>query len=226
VNHLPTAVTAAIEVALNRVLQLDEDTVARLAGLQGKVIAIEFRGLDMRLYLIPESGKLTVYGRFEGEADTLLRGTPLALVRMGLAKHAGDALFAGDVEISGDMELGQEFSEILDGLDIDWEEHLSHVTGDLVAHKVGNLVRDALAWGRQTTHTLGLDVAEYLQEESETLPNRDEVEHYLSQVDVTRADVDRMEARILRLQERLQERLEKRLQSRPESPPSQTGEVE
>ena len=202
-NHLPTAITAAIEVALNRVLQLDEDTVARLAGLQGKVIALEFSGLDVALYLVPEREKLTVYGRFEGDADTVLRGTPLAMMRMGLVKHAGDVLFAGDVEISGDVELGQEFSEILNALDIDWEEHLSHLTGDLVAHKVGNFVRDALSWGQQTISTLGQDAAEYLQEESDTLPNRDEVEAYLSQIDTLRTDVDRIEARIQRLQSRL-----------------------
>lgn len=202
-NHLPTAITASIEAALNAVLQLDEDTVERIAQLQGKVIAMEFSGLDVALYLIPESKKINVYGRFEGDADTVLSGTPVALMRMGLAKHAGDVLFSGDVTISGDVELGQEFSEILDELDIDWEEHLSHITGDLVAHKVGNLVRDVFSWGRQTADTLGQDVAEYLQEENEALPNRDEVEHFLSQVDVMRTDVDRMEARVQRLQSRL-----------------------
>ncbi|MCF6338976.1 MAG: SCP2 sterol-binding domain-containing protein [Gammaproteobacteria bacterium] len=206
-NHLPTAITASIEMAVNRVLQLDEDTLARLQDLQGKVIAIEVRGLDVSLYLIPGSGKLSVYGRFEGEPDTVLRGTPLALMRMGLVKHAGDVLFAGDVEISGDVELGQQFSEILDELDIDWEEHLSHVTGDLVAHKLGNVVRSALSWGQQTVDTLGQDVAEYLQEENETLPNRDEVEDYMSQVDVLRTDVDRMDARVRRLETHLKNQL-------------------
>lgn len=199
-KHLPTAITAAIEAALNRVLQLDEDTVARLSRLQGKVIAIEFSGLDVGLYLIPEVGSLAVYGRFEGEADTVLRGSPLALMRMGLAKHAGDVVFAGDVTISGDVELGQEFRDILDALDIDWEEHLSHFTGDLVAHKVGNLVRGALAWGQQTADTLGQDTAEYLQEESGMLPNRDEVDAYLAEIDRLRTDVDRLEARVQRLQ--------------------------
>lgn len=204
-SHLPTAVTAAIEVAINRVLQLDEETVARLAKIQGKVIAIEFSGLDVTLCLIPELEQLTVYGRFEGDVDTVLRGTPMALMRMGLATHAGDALFAGEVSISGDVELGQEFSEILDAMDIDWEEHLSHITGDLVAHKVGNAVRDIFSWGQQTISTLGQDAAEYLQEEDDALPNRDEVETYLSQIDVLRTDVDRMEARVNRLSTHLSE---------------------
>jgi ubiquinone biosynthesis protein UbiJ len=107
------------------------------------------------------------------------------------------------VEISGDAELGQQFSEILEALDIDWEEHLSHFTGDLVAHKLGNVVRGALSWGRQTVDTLGQDVAEYLQEESETVPNQDEAEGFMSQVDVLRTDVDRMEARVKRLENNL-----------------------
>jgi ubiquinone biosynthesis protein UbiJ len=155
---------------------------------------------DVPLYLIPEPNKLSVYGRFEAEPDTVLRGTPLALMRMGLVKHAGDVLFAGDVEIRGDVELGQEFSEILEALDIDWEEHLSHVTGDLVAHKLGNAVRGMMSWGKQTTDTLSQDVTEYLQEESDTLPNADEVEDFLQQVDVLRTDVDRMAARVRRLE--------------------------
>ncbi len=190
-------------MTINRVLQLDEDILPRLQSMQGKVIAIEVRGLDVSLYIIPEANKLTVYGRFEGEPDTTLRGTPLALMRMGLAKHASDVLFAGDVEISGDVELGQQFSEILEALDIDWEEHLSHFTGDLVAHKVGNLVRGALSWGQQTVDTLRQDVTEYLQEESEAVPNQDEAEGFISQVDELRADVDRMEARVKRLENNL-----------------------
>jgi len=202
-SALPTAVTAALEVAINRVLALDEETLARLSSMQGKVIGIELRGLDVSLFLIPEINKLSVYGRFEGEPDTLLRGTPIALMRMGLVKHAGDVLFAGDVEISGDVELGQAFSEMLDDLDIDWEEHLSQLTGDLVAHKVGNVIRGAFAWGQQTLETLGKDAAEYLQEENDTLPNHDEVESFLAKVDSVRSDVDRMEARVRRLENKI-----------------------
>jgi len=216
VNQLPTAITASIEMAVNRVLQLDEDTLARLQRLQGKVIAIEIRGLDVSLYLMPGPDKLSIYGRFEGEPDTVLRGTPVALMRMGLVKHAGDVLFAGDVEISGDVELGQQFSEILDALDIDWEEHLSHFTGDLVAHKLGNVVRSALSWGQQTVDTLGQDVAEYFQEENEALPNGDEVENYISQVDVLRSDVDRMEARVQRLENHLKNKQTAKTNGAPE----------
>jgi ubiquinone biosynthesis protein UbiJ len=199
-NTLPTAIAAALEIAINGVLQLDPETVARLDTVQGKVIAIELRGLNVALYLLPQHDSLTVFAHFEGEPDTVLRGTPVALARMGLAQHAGDVLFKGDVEISGDVELGQQFRNILDGLDIDWEEHLSRFTGDVVAHQLGELMRSARQWGQQSMDTLGRDAAEYLQEERRELPNPAEVEDLLSQVDTLRSDTDRLEARILRLE--------------------------
>jgi len=204
VTALPTVVTAAIETAINQVLKLDPETVERIQTLQGKVIAIELRGLDTVMYILPQAGKLNVYSHYEGEADTVLRGSPVALARMGLAKNAGDVLFEGDVEITGDVELGQQFREIIDGLDIDWEEHLSHVTGDVVAHKLGNFARGALDWGRNTIETLGRDAAEYLQEESSDLPSRDEVEMVLTGIDDLRSDIDRLVARVQRLSKRLQ----------------------
>lgn len=201
-NPLPTLICASLESAVNQVLRLDPDTLGRLAALAGKVIAIELRGLDLALYLIPDKSGLNVFSRFEGEPDTTLRGTPVALARMGLEKNAGDTLFAGDVEISGDVELGQEFREILDGLDIDWEEQLSLVTGDVVAHQVGNAVRGAVEWGKKTLEIFSRDAAEYLQEESRDLPNPGEVEEFLSDVDELRADADRLEARVRRLESR------------------------
>lgn len=206
-NELSTAIAAIMETAINQVLKLDPDTVEQMQRLQGKVIAVELQGLNVTLYLMPQQEGLNVLGHFEGEPDTVLRGTPIAMAKMGLAKNAGDVLFEGDVEISGDVELGQQFREILDGLDIDWEEHLSHVTGDIVAHKMGNLVRGIVNWSKQTSEILGQDAAEYLQEESRELPNRREVDGILKNIDTLRSDVDRMEMRVSRLNERLQDRL-------------------
>ena len=198
-KQIPIVVTAAIEVAVNQVLALDPDTVVRLREINGKVIASELQGLDVAIYLIPSNTGLNVFGHFAGEPDTTLRGTPVGMLRMGLAENASDSFFAGEVEISGDVELGGQFREILDGLDIDWEEHLSQITGDVVANRVGSFVRDAVDWGRKTLDTLGRDGAEYLQEESRDLPNRFEMEAFLTAVDTLRTDVDRLEARIERL---------------------------
>ena len=199
---VPALVLAGLEITLNRYLSLDPETLSRLAGMTGKLIAVELRGVGITLYMAPHSGGIQLLREFDGSADAVISGTPLALARVGIGEERG-LLFAGEVEIRGDVTLGQRFESVLRELDIDWEEQLSHLVGDAAAHQVGNLVRDALQWGAKSADTLGRDLTEYLQEESRQLPQRDEVNKFLAAVDVLRNDVERLDARVKRLQARI-----------------------
>lgn len=200
-NALPVLLASGIETTINRVLGLDPETKQKFFQLAGKVIAIELRDLNLRFFILPAQDQIHVQGRFEGSADTTLRGTSIAMARMSLRDSAADSLFAGDVEVIGDVELGEQFRAVLDGLDIDWEEQLSKVTGDIIAHQVGNAVRHVSQWGRKTADILRQDVSEYLHEESRVLPDAHEVETFNKAVDAIRLDVERLEARVNRLQQ-------------------------
>jgi ubiquinone biosynthesis protein UbiJ len=196
----PTVVAlAALEAAINAYLRLDPATVRRLAQLSGKVIAVELRGIGFTLFVLPGPERVQVLGRYEGEPDACLRGTPLALARMGLAADASAPLFAGEVTISGDVELGQAFKAALDAMEVDWEEHLSRIVGDVLAHQLGNLARGFAAWVGRSGELLGSNLGEYLQEERRALPHPLELEGFLAEVDELRNDVERLEARVQRL---------------------------
>lgn len=197
---LPAAALAALEEAVNRSLALDPETRARLAELEGRVIALELQGLEQTLYLLPGSSGVRLLGRYEGEPDTTLSGTPLALLAMGRGP-TGTGLFSGEVTVRGDTELGQRVRRMIDGLEIDWEEHLARYTGDILAHQVGNLFRGLRDWGRQARDDLERDVADYLQEERGLLPAQGETEGFGRAVDTLRDDVERLEARIRRLEQ-------------------------
>lgn len=200
-KRLKTTALTGLEAVLNGYLKLDPMALGRLSRLAGKVIAIELRGLDIVFYLLPDKTGVSVRGAVGASPDTTLRGTPWALMRLGLAKNQQGLLFSGDVEIFGDTETGQRFKEILDTMDIDWEEQLSKLVSDVVAHKVGNVVRGLQDWSTQTIDSINADITEYMQEESHLLPRREEVEEFLSSVDTLRADVDRLEKRVARLKE-------------------------
>ncbi len=200
----PQALLAAIEAAFNRYLALDPAALRRVGRLEGRVIAIELTGLDICLFLLPGRDGVQVVGHYEGEPDARLTGTPLALMRMGLSDDASRQLFAHGVEIRGDTELGQQFKQILDEVEIDWEEQLSRVTGDVAAHQIGRAARGLAGWGRQTADSLTRDLGEYLQEEARLVPGAAEVQRHIAEVDTLRADVDRLEARVQRLQRHLE----------------------
>ncbi|HEY4731724.1 MAG TPA: SCP2 sterol-binding domain-containing protein [Gammaproteobacteria bacterium] len=201
--RIKTTALTGLEAALNAYLKLDPMALGRLSRLAGKVIAIELRGLNIIFYLLPDKTGISVRGAVGASPDTTLRGTPWSLMRLGLAKNQQGLLFSGEVDIFGDMETGQRFKEILDAMDIDWEEQLSKVVSDVVAHKVGNVVRGIQDWSTQAIDSLNADITEYMQEESQLLPRREEVDEFLSSVDTLRADVDRLEKRVARLRQNL-----------------------
>lgn len=193
---------AALEKALNQCLRMDPETLARVTRLEGRVVALEIAGLAQTLYLLPTASGLRVQSVFEGEPDVTLRGAPFSLARLGLSEHPTQ-VFGDGVEMSGDVQLGRKIQRILDGLKLDWEEQLSHVCGDVLAHQLGNGLRGLIDWGRQAGDTLGRDVAEYFQEESRDLVVRAELAPLLDAVDELRADLDRLTQRVQRLQARL-----------------------
>jgi len=201
--NLPVIITAALESALNRYIELDPQGKAKMSRLQGKVIGIDVTGLEMSLTIMPGPEHVFVMSHYDGEVDTHLRGAPFSLLKMSLGKHSEEQLFSGDVEITGDTETGQLFSQVLEQLDIDWEEHLSHVTGDVIAHQVGRGLRQLMQWGRQVEDSLRQDTAEYLQEETQLVATRYEVEAFNQAIDTLRNDAERLQARWQRLQQKI-----------------------
>lgn len=189
-----------VEIVINRLIGLDPDAARRLAPLAGKVIGIEFRNLPLRWFLRVGDRAIHFIDEPARGVDTRLRGTPIALAAMGLSRGGTRGLFSGEVEIEGDLEVGRAFKRFLDDLEIDWEEQLAAFVGDTLAHHVGSAIRNAGTWGRNVAHTLSIDAAEYFQEESRDLPLPLEVREFLDQVDQLRIDVDRLVARIDRLQ--------------------------
>lgn len=196
---LPAMLASNLESAFNRYLALDPDAGTRLQPLDGRTIALELRGFDLVVWLRVAAGRVCVLPEPDTQADTTLRGTPLGFARLGLGGDTTATLFSGDVGITGDVEAGQAFKAVLDELDIDWEEQLAGVTGDMVAHQLGNAVRSAGNWLRQGRTTLEQDLGEYLQEELRVVPTRIEIENFIADVDQLRMDLERLEARIRRL---------------------------
>lgn len=200
-----TSWVAWLEPLTNRLLALDPETLGRLNALKGKVMCIRIGDeahstSPTLIYVLPGETGLRLLTAYDAEPDVTLSGSLPALLRLVSGGTAPDFFSSGNVEISGDLELGKRFERIMKKLDIDWEEHVSHVIGDIAAHKLGNLVRDVHAWRIQATETVCNDVSEYLQHESRILALPKAVDDFMNAVDVVRADADRLEARLRRLQ--------------------------
>jgi len=202
--EIPAPLLAAAETALNRYIALDPEGARGFAPIYGRIVAIEIDGLGARVTLIPGPDRLQIFGAYDATPDCLIRGAPLALARMGMASRKESQLSSGEIHIEGDSTVAQRLAEAMAGLDVDWEEQLSRLVGDPIAHSVGEGLRAVGDWGQRTRESVRTNFKEYLQEESRLVPSRYEVLDFLARVDTLRDDVERMEARVGRLASRVE----------------------
>ena len=190
-----------LEDLLNRGIEASGEAQRLLDRLSGRSLRIDPTGLPVSITIVAREDRLRVSLNETGEADCIIRGLPLALLRAGLSGSA-EGLRSADADISGDPVVAQDFQRLLDLAKPDWEEDLSRLVGDLAAHQAGNLVRTIGQWASNATDVLARDVGEYLSEESRQLPSRFEVDEFLDDVDRLRNDVDRLAARLAKAERR------------------------
>ena len=109
------------------------------------------------------------------------------------------------LRIDGDAELLDRFSRLLRQVGFDLEEPLARFVGDSAAHRSAGGLRSLFGWSRTAADRLAVDTSEYLREEVRELAGAAEVEEWMHDVDALRESVDRLEARLTRL-ERIQKR--------------------
>lgn len=185
--------------AFNRYLALDPEAPEKLRAFDGKLICIDIKGPGTQLYLLVEGDRVGVVTEHDAEPDATIIGSPAALFKLGLKRDSADLFFKGEVEIRGDTRLGRQFKSVLAEMDIDWEEQLSRLVGDIAAHRIMSAVGDLRQWGRSAAGNFSDDVGEYLQEESRDVVGGAELDMFNQQVDEIRDGAERLKARVDRL---------------------------
>ncbi|GMQ91437.1 MAG: SCP2 sterol-binding domain-containing protein [Gammaproteobacteria bacterium] len=201
-------IAAVAEELVNRLLRLDTETLHRLGDIGDKVIAVRLQTKyrsdqdePLLFYCFPSESGLRIRLQADAEADVTIGGDIPVFTKLVLGENMPSGFAAGELQIAGDFDLGHRFKKILDQVEIDWEEELSHYVGDVMAHKLSLMFCDTRSWVRHARQTLMQDVAEYLQEETRDLPKQREVDAFIRGVDEIRSDTERMQQRIQRLKE-------------------------
>jgi len=199
-DALETLLRPAVQI-LNR--NIPEVTRARelCAQLAGTTAAVRVKNTALTAYFTIHEDSIALSGAIESDPDICITGSLLTLARMAGSGDAG-AIRDGSLELIGDAETAQAFQELLTAAKPDLEESVSTIVGDAAAHGLGRLSRGARRWARDARSTMGANIREYLQEESRDVPSRYEVERFAAQLGDLRDDVERLAARVRRLQER------------------------
>jgi ubiquinone biosynthesis protein UbiJ len=193
---LHTAVCATLEKTVNFMLTRDADSAERLQTLEGQVIHLSIQDPALNFYWLFENQHVRIMPSLRGEADATISGPLQSLINMGLSK----AKVAKDLTISGDMHSVEAFKILFAQLDIDWVAQLAPYTGDALAFKLHDTARKAKHWLGKAAASFKDNSKEYLYYEAQLLPDKQQVKDFSDDVRELNRDVDRVAARLRRLE--------------------------
>lgn len=190
----------ALQKAINQAMSLDDMMHSKLLSLDGKVLEMIISPLNVTFFIQFLNGEMLLLDQYDGHADTVIHSNPIGLIRLSLLPPSkARSLFNDKIRMSGDIEFGQHVKKLFDEMDIDWEGHLAHFTGDVVAHQIGSFIRKGMEFKNQFSSSMKQNVTEFLQEELKVLPSRNELEDFFNDVDDLSLSVERLQARITQL---------------------------
>ena len=189
-----------ISAGLNRYLACDPERSSELKQIDGKVVAIKIKEFDATIILQVEGLKLHEIVDKEIEADVELNLSIKTFPNYLLGVDRNQLIKNGDIEIIGDTHVASVFHNVLSEVEIDWEELLAARIGDTMASQIGFGARKVKGFMRTMRENVQLDTRDYLQDNLQVAVTQVEVDEFIQQVDTLRADVDRLEARLKRLE--------------------------
>lgn len=198
-----------LELASNNALQYDATAMQRLEKLQGKTMLLEIRPIELKpfdklgvqkLLVSPQPHGLEFCDDIEQTADVTLSATVGALIKIGRDGMNDAELKPGELEISGDPIVGQRFARVLAELDVDWEGFLAEHIGETPAVLISSGLNQAKEFVTESQSSIKDRFSRWLKDDLKLLADKSEVEPFLDEVDTIRADVDRLSARLTRLQ--------------------------
>ena len=189
----------AIESTLNRALLIDPESHQALSAFEGRIVRIDISNVELSVSATFASQQLQLAVAESEQADLTLAADSWALLELA---HNPDTLFSPAVRLHGDVQFAKQVQDWMTGFDFDWEKQLASVIGDSLAFPVAEGIRQSVRWARRNHQHLQQDIAEYLKEEVHMLPDPSEVNDFMEAVDRLRADLDRLDAKIVRLEKK------------------------
>ena len=199
---LPGILAAMLESAINRLLELDDDTPLRMERLEGRMLRLDIEGVGISLFFAFNGKQVEVGTGSEHEPDTEISGSPIALFAMAVPDGVGSwSAPESRVTITGDANLARDLERLFSRLDPDWEGRLSRIFGDVWGHQVAAGLRAGAEQAKASAENAGEMLNEYMQQNQGPVIRSSDLEKFAEAVDETRDSVDQLEDRIRQMEE-------------------------
>lgn len=188
-----------IEKALNAIVARDEHIAKKLSAFDSKCIEAVSTRPKFSLSIRFEDGTIKL-SAIDSQtlgiiADATISGTTESLLGLLVKKPDQRAMADATIDISGDAALVHDLQMTIESLDVDWQDFLAPLLGDVLSNQLGEIERGARDWSKSAGTNMQRSVRDYLSEEARLVPSELEVDSFSNRLDQLRLTIDRVAAK-------------------------------
>ncbi len=188
-----------VEKILNAIVRRDPHIAKKLVAFDSKCIEVVSLRPDFSVSIRFEDDTIKLSAidtqTLGIQADATITGNAENLLSLLTKKSDQRALADAAIDISGDATLVKDLHVTIESLDVDWQDYLAPILGDVLSNELGEIQSNARDWSKSTGTSMHRSVRDYLSEEARLVPSELEVDSFSNRLDQLRLSIDRVAAK-------------------------------
>lgn len=183
--------TSIAVAPINHILRGESWACKYLQSYSGKTICVQIPPLFELNMIIQANGEVQDTLKQE-KMDATLCLSPGVLP--GLFAHDEDAY--SKIKISGDTDFANELIHISKNINLNIEQDLSRIVGDIPAHRIAQAGEKVIQWHADSINNLSQALVEYWMEEQPMLAKSPYINGFANEVKTLQDKADQLDQRI------------------------------
>ncbi len=177
---------AAFEKVIAKALSLNLSDTSQLTLLEGKALAVTLTELGFPLLFTVNNKQILVTTSVDHEqeliSDCTVNTSIKTLIELKKSQQLTELIKQDKLDIIGDIKVAQQFAQLAETLNIDWQSELAKHIGDVATYKLGLFGKLILGTVKTSAKQIEADATEWLVHEKRLIVTQHQVDDFNQQV--------------------------------------------
>ncbi len=200
---LKQALSSALEKVINKALELNVNDNSALKTLEAKQLTLLLDELGFPLTFTVSSNQVLVTNLTDSDCTVITSINTLK--KLKASQQLTDYIKQDLLDIQGDLKIAQQYLNLAENLEIDWQNELAHYIGDIPTYQLSRVAHFAQTKLHFAKTQIQADLSEWLVHEKKLIVSASELNDFNGQVTQTVARFDKLQQRLEKLTKHINE---------------------
>jgi ubiquinone biosynthesis protein UbiJ len=193
---------SALEFAINHALALNINGAGVLHILEQKTLTILLTELGFPLSFSINDNKILVTSLTQ-RSDCTINTSVKTLLELKQEQQITELIKQEKLDVQGDIKVAQQFANIAESLEIDWQSEIAKHIGDIPTYKLSQLGKKIAKRLNFASQQIQADASEWLVHEKRLVVTSSQIDNFSQQVTEISKQTDTVSARVQRLTQKI-----------------------